>query len=558
MSKRPSKTYSTGVFDMVGVLFVVGWLALVVSFVSTKVISSKPTAKSGHVSKRVTIPTGEDWRLISRAEKDVGYVKETRTLLKEGWLIEMDVRNTIQLGKKCEAKTDLQCQLFKYDLKARLDTDGRLKTVFIQSANLTHNKARDQVDFEDITHRAEVDGQTIKFFDPKGKVAKTLKADKDFTLEEFAHYHLANKTDWKKDDAITLHVLNFATKSIEPIKYTFSETMKLENIGIKSDALIFIKEQGFRRYAVAVTPEGRLFTNRMSLNTLATITPKQLALAKSSTIRREAQVISDDVGAEPGRLLKIDWPSSQQGTDYNLMRYLVYAQQAFSEDNTSVALQAWRLPESAPKDLNLTSNRQRLLDLSALSGVKDTSARIVATANWANIATQDYDPNAKPDTAPMLAATDSVDHKDEAIQALLPDRLEDFDATAVKIFIKIDETIKHKPGHPIPQKASANAKDRFASAGGLTLIAAAALRAAKMPARFAYGVRFDKDKKPTPYIWLQAYNGKTFVEYDLTKEDYVVGPRVLQLKTSPNWHPEWLKAFGEFSGEIAFFKTKER
>lgn len=557
MSKQPSKTYSTAVFDVVGALFVVGWLALVVSFVSTKVFGSKAVVESGHISKRVTIPTGEDWRLISRTEKDVGYVKETRTLLKEGWLIEIDVRNTIQLGKKCDAKTDQQCQLFKYDLKARLDTDGRLKTVFIESANLTHNKARDQVDFEDVMHRAEVDGQTIKFFDAKGKVTKTLKADKDFTLEEFAHYHLANKTDWKKDDAVTLHVLNFATQSLEPIKYTFIKRIDLENMTIKAPSLLFTKQKAFRRYALAVTRDGKLFSNRMALNSIAIITPKQLAQAKSSTIRREVQTISEDVGAEPARLLPIEWPANQQGTDYNLASYLTYAQEAFSDDNVSVTLQAWRLPKSAPQTLNLTSSRQRLINLKELPGIKDASARIVATANWGNIATKNNDP-VKPDITPMLAATHSVDHKDEVIQALVPARLKDFDATAVNIFTKINETIKHKEGHPIPQKASANAKDRFASTAGLTLIATAAFRAAKVPARFAYGVRFDKDKKPTPYIWLQAYNGKTFVEYDLTKENYAVGPRVLQLKTSPEWHPEWLESFGAFSGEITFFKTKER
>jgi hypothetical protein len=479
-------------FDIVGGLAVAGWLVLTGLYVYRAEFQDVTAASE--LDSALVMKEGETWLNLRRQQKDVGFVHQTRTRLQDGWLLEYDLVMAVSLLGSDRA--------IETNVKATLDDDGYLEKF---NADVT---AGDNT----FSAQGQVEGTTL-----------TLNVDLGMNPQQ-------RTVDLQEAPRLSSSAVNqlLATDELEPGD-TFEEsyfdptTMKMTSMELKyvgeTDVELLeetrpahhIKQKvSGNELDVYVDDDGEILIQEFPLRMVGMRVPPEFGKARASALRRKIGAIKDKKkrGQTSGFDLSVD-------TALNLIGGASDKEELESEldDNAD---SAEYLVEGVSEDmeLELESARQR-------AERQDDAWRVRTAAAPDTQEAQPLD-----DPAPFLASGPRIDADSQSIADLV-ESADAADADAIAAAVADRLTVAGEAG----MSTASSALER--GEGDCTehsLVLVAALRQSDIPARFASGVLFE-DGKMSPHQWVQFHDGDTWRDIDITRDDFDVGARHIQLYT---------------------------
>ena len=501
-------------FDVVGALVVTAWVGALGAFIYTEVIVAARVPQAA-ASPQVAIAPGESWLLVTRQDKDVGFIHETRTPLEDGWLLEHDLSVVVELQDKR--------QLLQTQIKARVKPDGELVRFSATYSNLLGQTVVEGQVREGALHLKLAGDQPERVVPLSGPVR----------LLQGAHHQLARQR-LEPGQRVTLELFDPVATQMTRVTYRFVERRAFESFSLKSDVLVFSQEYLGQEQPVFVSEQGELWATRMPLQLLASKIPRPLAKARISSMQRDVDALRAKARSDKALILETLGAQGLDPSQVSLDRALRLMGDALEAQGWPP--HTWLIapaPDALMARLTLTSQRQRRAlptqDGQAPEGLPVTTGgwRPEQVAPWAPQA-----PDAS-ELAAMLEATVRVDHDHDSLDALVqgldPAQLDALiQALGKRLRLRLQEQ---------PVAALTSASQALAQGQGdcteFTLISVAALRRVGLPARFVHGL-IHKDGAWMPHQWTQVWDASQgrYLELDATRQDLTVGPQHLQLMVS--------------------------
>lgn len=504
-------------FDIAGVAALLVWMSTLGTFIYVDII--KPSqAQVAAPSKDVAISPGESWLIMSRGDKDVGYIHEARTKIEGGWLMEHDLYLIVELGQKQ--------QLLQTQVKSSVNPDGTLKRFTATYTNLLGESVIDgevKADHIEIVKGGEQQG--------KSKIAIT----KPVRLAQMAPNQLARLDGLEKDAKITLELFDPIALKLTQQTYRYIDRRDFESFGVSSPVRAFGQEYLGQEQPVFVADNGELWATRMPLQILASKASKNLAKARISLLKRQAQEMIAKREKNKDKILSQLGAQGLDPSQMSLDTALGLMGQAL-EGQGMLPAHSWQLLPKSDEvlaALRLESARQRRLKLQEGQSAEGI---IITTGSFDEAQVEPAPKEALDDElkAKLLAREGRVNGDDEAILKLIEGvAQEDAQVTAHEIGKRLRLAMKEEPLTSITMASEALAQGK-GDCTEYALIMVAALRAAKLPARFVHGVRVTQDEGMVPHQWVQYWDASSgqFKELDATRPNLSPDPNHIQLMWS--------------------------
>ncbi len=500
-------------FDAAGAIVVVSWVGLLGAYVLKHERASAPIAVSA--SGQVSLSAGDSWMIVLRDGEDVGYIHEARTALDEGWLLEYDMLTVVDLmGRR---------QWLQSSVKAAVDPQGGLRTFSADSQSLMVT----------MSVQGEVrDGQLVmstQLGDAKREHKAAYKPEQG--LAQDALRHILASPALKPGAVFERERFDPLSMGMSTLRYTYRGRETLELYGQKHQTHLFWREVMGTTLSVYVNDAGEVLTQQLPLNTMAVWMPPELARARAASLRRQARKEADKV-------LKLPRPEALERSDAALdvaSAMILIDQQQMSRVGEALARAFVRL-SGVPDDasVSLESARQRLVDAPGEPGERVLALEPRDDAGLTPWTEPGLDDALR---ARLLAADLRVDAQHEAL-APLTDGLDTItfdDVRARTIAARVHERMR-----PVPDVGITSASEALTRGSGdcteYTLVLVAALRRAKIPARFVLGALV-REGQLAPHTWAQYWDGERFMDLDATLEKLDLGPTHVQLMTSETPDP---------------------
>lgn len=512
-------------FDAVGAVVVASWALLAASY-AYNIYSQGDDPATAIASDKVTMTEGESWMILSRASKDVGYIHETRTVVEGGWLLEYEMFTLIELMGVP--------QVIDTRMKATVDRDAVLRQFFGSVNSIIGNmQVKGEVKGLELTMTMDLQGK-------KSEQKLTLKQPPRLASNALNQI-LAGPTP-RPGQIFEQEFFDPVSMGMNKLVYEFVELKEVSPYDVKWQSFHFVQKMMGTELDVYVSKEGEILIQELPMFTVAAKIANDLGRVRAPAIRRDIEKRMKDVKVNtPEDLIKqiekqngvAANPLTQSGLMANA---LDFASSAFGGNDAAAGdAPAAYIVAALPADasLSLESERQRLPADGAsgalLIGSFSDDARRAGTRPWSQ---------GPIDPAPLLAASPRLDHAHASIAALgkVADGTAPSDAIRA-IVRKVATTLKLGAPSKDVSSASAILASGESDATGAAVVLVAALRAAKIPARFVVGLLRADSGESRPHVWVQAWDGARFIDLDLTREDLLAtGPQV-QLLTVDDLDP---------------------
>lgn len=505
-------------FDLIGAAAIALWLGTLGAFVYRDIIIPGQ-AKVVAPSNKVAISAGESWLILMRGQADVGYMHETRTKIEGGWLVEHDLYTAVELGQRA--------QVLKAQVKSKVNTEGAL-----QRFSVTYTSALGESNVE-----GEVKGDHIALTasGDSPQPPNKLPISGEVRLEQMVQNQLARIEGLKANDKLTLNLFDPIGLKMVEHQYRYIDRRPFESYGLNAEVRAFGRQYLGQEQPVFVSDDGELWATRLPLQILASKLPKNLAKARISLIKRQAEKLKGREKTQREQLLAA---LSKQGLRpeqmsleqaLNMMGQRVETDQAMPAHSWLIEVPQAQLLSA----LKLSSDRQRVLPQGDQSD--HTKLAITTGAPEDDAAAPAPEPLSAQDKAAYLSLGGRIDGQHPSIMKLSEgvDASAGAEAIAKEIGERLRLQLKEEPLTALGLASEALATGR-GDCTEYALIMVAALRAAHIPARFVHGVIATKDQGMAPHQWVQYWDERAqrFRELDATRQELSPSPEHIQLMWS--------------------------
>jgi hypothetical protein len=503
------------IFDVVGALVVTSWVVLAGAY-SLKVNRDGAASAAAVLSDKVTLVEGESWMMLSRKEKDVGYIHETRTVVDDGWLLEYEMFTLIELMGVP--------QLIDTKMKATVDKDAVLRQFFGSVASVIGT-------FE---VRGEVEGLTLKMtIDMRGtKREQTMTLKQPPRLASNALNQILAGPPPRPGQVFEQEFFDPVSMGMNRLVYEFVEMKEVDSYEVKEMSYHFVQKVMGSEMDVFVSKTGELLIQELPMYTVAAKLPNALGRTRAPVIRREIEKAMKDakVSSPEEMMKKLEEQGGPAPSQANLMgSALDFVGSAFGANDDAQTAHRYTLSWLEQRDgLLLESERQRVRAGEPAWPPTFIIGGVAGAADDARPWTQPA-PDAAAQAA-LLMPGPLVDADNAAIVALAgAGAVEDVGGAARSLTRQIGSKLKIVETPAPTTSASALLAAGAADDEGAARVLVAALRARKIPARLVVGLLVGEDGVAAPHVWAQAWDGARFLELDPTQEDFGAGAKHVQL-----------------------------
>lgn len=256
-------------FDVVGALVVATWLVVGGLYIY-RVESSEPVRAKG-LSDELVMEEGENWLILQRDNKDVGFVHQTRTQLTDGWLLEYDMLMTIQLLGST--------QPIDTSVKSRLDEDGYLEEFNAKiTASGRHFEATGEVDGKTLHTTINLTGE------PQ---TRTIHLEESPRLSASAFNQLLASGDLKAGQKYKERFFDPTTMQMTDMVLNYKGEEQIDVYGESHHAHHIVQQVAGNTLDVYVDDHGEILIQEFPLKMVGARVPEELGRTRASAIRRK-------------------------------------------------------------------------------------------------------------------------------------------------------------------------------------------------------------------------------------------------------------------------------
>ncbi len=462
------------VFDVIGGLVVLGWLALVIN-VGWKAYAPESTISVK--AQEVQLVEGESWMILRRADEEIGFVHETRTSLGADWLFEYELFVSVKpLGA------------VRSTIKSTMGPDGTIRKV-----NASTHVAKKKISLD-----AKVEGNKVVLTSNLDQMNRTLNLKKAPKLSTHVYRALAMADEFEPGDVYKEDFFDATSLGMNQLVFEFIGTTTVQVYGEKIQARHFRQRVSGNELDVYIDNEGQVVIQEFPFEIIATRVTPTLGKARAWAMRNVKKEDRKGIDLELGSAFFNQTTPS---------RFLI---SGISEND----------------DLSLASHSQTLIEWTKEGAVIDTASMNSLTT---------LSPE---EEALALAATTRIDFNDKAFtlgknasgtkqsasgMAVVPIAR----SIVRKVYdkMKVSSVVAPLPASVIWSSGEGDCTE-------FSLVSVAALRRSGLPARFVYGVKADGAGKFVSHQWIEFWDGKRFMELDPTEKSGEVQPNTIRFFSS--------------------------
>ncbi len=266
----------TRLFDTVGALSVICWVLILGSFVYQEYLSAPPETTSTAIStsNAITITEGQSWFVLSRENKDVGFIHESRTRVDESWLFEHEMVMQVELAGSL--------QLLKTHTRATLDSTGILQK-FQGDMNSFMGTFTATGEVADNTIHVDVDLGQRSF-------SRDIPLNAPPKLSNTAINQLvANPELLKENQRYEHEYFDPMQQQMSTLAYRYIEQKEVEVYGNTFQAYHFRQELMGDELDVYVNADGEVLIQEFPMKTVASQLPDTLGKSHTSGLRKKLE-----------------------------------------------------------------------------------------------------------------------------------------------------------------------------------------------------------------------------------------------------------------------------
>lgn len=221
-------------FDVIGGLVVVGWLAVIINVGWTTYAPQNVVAVA---DAKMQLTEGESWMLLRRDGKEIGFVHETRTNLDKDWLFEYTLFiNVNPIGA------------VKSEIKSMMGSNGVIRNV----------KASTNLGTKKITLEAKVEGTKVELTSNLEQMNRTLNLKKAPKLSTHVYRSLASAEKLKPGDIYKEEFFDAVSLGMSELVFEFVEETSVDLYGEKVPARHFVQKIAGNELDVYIDQNGEV------------------------------------------------------------------------------------------------------------------------------------------------------------------------------------------------------------------------------------------------------------------------------------------------------------